>query len=322
MNFTKNNLILQILVLIFFLCLSMEPIYLVNYRVLVGSYHHYWGLNYYLNGLISLSYNSWQKALSSKNLYIADIRQDFASNVQQGYQAGVIFNPIEQVHLEGLEAIKANIADHPFNYFYYNFLAEYYNVFYDLHAEYLVEGEKMSDKAWEISPNRQEILYTKAKTALVKGETTKAKDLFQKAIELNPLAGEPHLYFGILALERGDIKTGLAEVKIAKELGREPRNLQEAMIIANFVADAGDYDWAIEIFRVALTNMENAKVVGLDFQNKKLDIKLKIAVSLYLGGRREEAREAFQELSKEVNFKEHAIYSELKPIFDSLELKI
>lgn len=307
---------LTISILLILLAPALLVIYFVNYQTLLASYHHYWGLNYYLNGLVNLSAKSWEKALTALNPYIDGTRQDYATNLQQSYTVGVYFEPIAETHRRGIEEIKKTIANQPENYFFYKFLAEHYNIFQGFDPSYLVESEKYAAKAWELSPNRQEILYTMAKTALLKGETDKGYELFQKATELHVNAGDPHFYFGLLAFERGDSKKGFEEIALARKLGREPKTLQEAILLGNYVGDAGDYGLAIEIYKKALK--ERAGELLPDFPQRALDLKLKIAIAYYFNGDRESSRQAFLDLLKEVDIKKTPIYETLKPVFKEL----
>lgn len=313
------KLLLMRLTLFVSICMAGLLIYFVNYPILAGSYYHYWGLNYYLNGLLNQSYQSWQKALGVPSPYLDDSRVDFATMLQQSFQSGLSFEPIEPIHQEGIRAMKEAIARHRLNYFYYNFLAEYYNVFHQYGQGYLDEADKLSIHAWSLSPNRQQILYIMAKTALLRNDTRKGLQLFQQAVDLNPSAGDPHFYLGLLLWERGDRKQGLTELTLAWTLNRHPRTLQEAILVGNIVGDAGDYDWAIEIYQIALADMRLRQQP--DFSQKSPDLKLKIAVAYYLKGDREKARGAFLALSKEVNLAGAAVYKEIRPMLDDLGLR-
>ena len=271
-----------------------------------------------MNGLLDKSYDYWQKSLSTFNPYIYGTRQDFVSAIQQGYQAGVLYQPIEQVHLEGIEEIKKTIEEQPYNYFFYAYLAEYYNVFSKFDKKYLLEAEKMAQKAWELSPGRQQILYTMAKTALLtNNDTKKAYELFKKAVDLNPDSGDAHFYFGLMAWDAGDRDLAISELRFARQAGRFPKNTKETIMVGDVVADLGDYDWAIEIYENALISY----ALDPEYKKNSPDIKLKLAISYYFKNDFEKARQRFIDLNNEVSLKNTPIYPELLPILSKLGLK-
>lgn len=307
-----KNLMLTILLIFAFIL-----VYFVNWKIFQASYYHYWGINYYLNGLSDKSYDYWQKSLNIPNPYIDGARQDFASAVQQAYQTGVSYQPIEQIHLEGINEIKKVIERQPMNFFFYGYLAEYYNVFSKFDKNYLAEAEKMSQRAWELSPNRQQILYTMAKTSLlINDDKERAYGLFKKAVDLNPESGDSHFYFGLMAWDAGDHDLGIQELRIARKAGRGPKNIKEAIMVGNIIGDLGEYDWAIEIYN---NSLEGHKL-DPEYGKNSPDIKLKLALVYFFKNDFEMARRHFTELNEKVTLKNTPIYPELKPILLKLGL--
>jgi len=305
------------LTLTILLLLSFSLIYFVNWKIIEASYYHYWGINYYLNGLMGQSYDYWQKALNTNNPYIYGTRQDFVSAIQQAYQSGVSYQPIQQIHLEGINQIKKTIEEQPLNYFFYGFLAEYYNVFYKFDKNYLIEAEKMSEKAWKLSPNRQQILYTMAKTALLTNDDTqRAYELFKKAVGLNPDSGDAHFYFGLMAWDIGDRDVAISELRFARKVGRFPKNTKETILVGDIIADLGEYDWAIEIYENSLISYE----LDPEYKKNSPDIKLKLAISYFFKNDFDNARRVFTGLNKDVSLKDTPIYPDLKPILLKLGL--
>ncbi len=315
-----NSNLIKNLSLAILLGLALSLIYFVNWKIIEASYYHYWGINYYLNGLTDKSYNYWQKALNIPSPYIDSVRQDWTSAIQQGYQAGAGYQPIEKVHVEGLNEIKKIIQNQPLNFFFYGYAAEYYNVFSKFDKSYLAEAEKMEQKAWELSPNRQQILYTMAKTALlINDDKERAYGLFKKAVDLNPDSGDAHFYFGLMAWDLGDKDLAIRELKIARKAGRMPKNSQEAILVGDVVADyAGDLDWAIEIYNNTLNSSQSDPLA----KKNNPDIRLKLALAYFFKNDFEMARQEFTKLSEGVNLKTTAIYPELKPILLKLGLEI
>ena len=310
----QNGRITKIVVLITLLILSLIPVYLINYRAIKSSYHHYWGINYYLNNMKELSYKYWRTSLDTPNPYLDGSRVDFGTTIQDGYQLGIVYDPISQVHKEVIEEMKKAIQSQPENYFFYTFLAEFYNIFSDFDPSYLDEAEKLENIAWQLSPNRQQILYAMAKTALLKGDEVRGYEAFKKAVDLNPLASDPHFFFGLVALSRQDMELGLSEIALAEKLGRRPRNFQEAISLGNLVGDAGNYKKAIETYQFALKQFAEDP----NYKIWSMDVRLKLAIAYYLDGNQAASKEAFLSLMQEVNLKQFPIYKDLRPILDGL----
>lgn len=311
-----NNKITKITVLVTLLALSFVPVYFINYRTIKASYYHYWGINYYLNGVKDKSYEYWKVAINTPNPYLNGSRVDFATTIQEGYKGGIVFDNIKEVHKEGIAEMKRAIAQEPENYFHYTFLSEYLNIFSDLDRTYLDEAEKLEKAAWRWSPGRQQILYAMAKTALLKGDEKKGYTLFQQAVDLNPAAGDPHFFLGLIALSRKNTILGLAEIALAEKLGRGPKNIQEAIILGDLVGDTGDYKRAIGIYEAALKYYSGDP----NYKLLSLDLRLKIAIAYYLKGDRAAARQTFEALMAVVDLKQFPIYPQLQPILSGLGL--
>lgn len=317
MIISQFNKKIQIIVLVFLLLLSLVPVYFINYRAIKASYYHYWGINYYLNGVKDKSYEYWKVAINTPNPYLNGSRVDFATTIQEGYQGGIILEPIQEVYKEGIVEMKKAIASEPENYFFYTFLSEYLNIFSDFDISYLNEAEKLEDMAWQWSPRRQQILYAMAKTALLKGDDKKGYALFQRAVDLNPAAGDPHFFLGLIALARKNTELGLAEIKLAEKLGRRPKNIKEAISLGNLIGDTGDYKKAIVYYATAL------KDFGGDPNYKfwSVELRLKIAVAYYYDGDREKAFQAFINLAKDVDLKVSPVYPQIKAMMEELGIQ-
>ena len=316
MIISQTNKTTKIIVLVVLLVLSLLPVYLINYRTIKASYYHYWGINYYLNSAKNLSWQYWQTALQTDNPYLSGSRIDFATMLEQSYQSGIIFEPIAENHKLGIEEMKKVIAREPENYFPHHYLSEYYNVFADFDARYLDEAEKESQRAWELSPNRQQILYSMSKTALLRGQNEKGFTLFKQAVELNPLAGDPHFFYGMLALSVGNKELGLAEIERAEQLGRLPKNMKEHIALGNLIGDTGNYKKAIEIYKNGLKFTADP-----NYNLWEKDLKLKIAIAYYYSGQKEEARQTFMDLIKEVDLKISPVYPQIKAIMEELGIR-
>jgi len=308
-----------ILVIIFLL-----PVYFLNWQILRSSYYYYWGFNYLKNGFIQAADLSWQKALQIKSPYLDDVRKDFASFNQEvlkiAFQAPQesLFSFLEVRHKQAIEELKKIISHQPNNYFYYVFLADFYNNFYNFGGEsYIQEALKNIDKAIELSPKRQQIYYVLARTRLLQKDINKAFKAFDQAVALAPEAGDPHFAYGILAYQVKDIKKGHEEIAKAKALGRDVQNAAEALTLGSLVGDLeNNYPQAIELFKLAIRLAHEERQVTFERSGR-----LKLALAYYFNGQKDSARETFLELSQEINFSKLAIYPDLKPVLDELGVK-
>ncbi|PIV13467.1 hypothetical protein COS46_00005, partial [Candidatus Jorgensenbacteria bacterium CG03_land_8_20_14_0_80_38_39] len=236
------------------------PIYFLNWQILRSSYYYYWGLNYLKNGLVQAADLSWQEALQIKSPYLDDVRKDFASFNQEVLKMALqapqelLFSFLEIRHKQAIEELKKIISHQPNNYFYYVFLADFYNNFYNFGGEaYIQEALKNIDKAIELSPKRQQIYYVLARTRLLQKDTNGAFQAFDQAVVLAPEAGDPHFAYGILAYQVKDIKKGREEIAKAKALGRDVQSAAEALTLGSLVGDLeNDYPRAIELFKTAI----------------------------------------------------------------------
>jgi len=203
------------------------------------------------------------------------------------------------------------ITSEPMDYFNFVTRADAKTVFYRFNPKYLEGAQADLDQAEVLSPNRQQTRFVVAKVLLLKGKTNEAFEEMRKAVELDPLSGDPHFYFGLLAFQVGDLETGFREIDSAKELGREPRNAREYRQLGNTYGDAERYERAREYYQAA---------IGLEPDD--LDTRMKLGIVAYYTGENELAKEQFEYVLPKVPlFKNSANYQELKPIFDQLGVK-
>ena len=295
-----------------FLLISFVPIY-YNYQIFNASRYEYWGANYFLNTLIESSLVSFNRALKTPTPYIDDIRKNFASTVQQAFQQGIEYPNLKGTQAKLVEELKLTIERHPEDFFNYITLAEFENTFSNYNPNYLDEAEGLSQKALELSPNRQQIYYVLAKTRLLKGDIKSAYEIFEKVIALNPQAGDPHFYFGLIAYEMGNYQKGASEIAEAERLGRLPKDFKEAVALGNFVGDyEHNYKKSIELYKLALDKMSD--------NINKPDVLLKLAVAYYFDNNKEQSRQTFLELKKLVDLKKIPIYPQLQPILEDLKI--
>jgi len=302
-----------ITIIFLLLACGLIPVYFINWRSFYADNQQYWGINYLLNRMPNESLVSYNNALAIPNPYRDYTRKDFVFNIVQTYKQGIIIPDFDGNLKKGFGEIKEIIKNHPEDYFYYNFLADLYNESsFGSDLSYLEEAEKLSSKALELSPKRQEILFVMAKTKLLKGNIKEAREIFEKSVAFNPAAADPHFFFGMMAYGTGDPKKGAEEIALAESLGRIPQSYNEAVILGDFVGDNGNYKKAIEYYKLAW-KYNNYGVS---------DVWLKLAIAYFYNEQSDLARDSFFELSKRVTLKSLPIYNQLKPLFQSLKLDL
>jgi tetratricopeptide (TPR) repeat protein len=114
---------------------------------------------------------------------------------------------------------------------------------------------------------------------------------------------------GLLAFNSGETERGLAEVDLAKKLGRTPKNAPEARTVAGYFGDAGRYEQAAEFYRMA---------IAYDSTDYESELKLGVVLS-FMGANAEAATYLRQFLSHVPDFfKANPNAANFRPVFESL----
>lgn len=311
-----NDKNLKVVTLILIL-ISLVPIY-YSYAIFSGAQAEYWGVNYMLNRLPESSLLSFRQAVTIPTPYLNDIEQHFADAVRQAPGQGINLSAGTSLQNEIISYLRDAINRHPLNFYNYLTLAEFETAFYQSNPKYLDDAQAMLQKAINFSPERQQIYYPLAKIMVLKGDIKGAYDIFKHLVNLNPNAGEPHFYFGILAYEVGDIKTADAEIARAAELGRKPATSDEMVALANFVGDYDrNYPYAVELYKSALDYLSRAPQAQAQ---SVTNIRLKLAVAYYFNKDYDNSRQTFLDLEQQIDLKSLPIYPQLKPVLQELHL--
>lgn len=299
------------------LIISLIPIFFLNWPMVYAAGREYWGPNYYLNKMTTESAWALDEALAVRTPYRDDIRLTFASIVKQSYESasGLEYFDIATIQKRVAEELGTVIRHHPQNYLFYITLADFKNIFYKFDKNYLKDAEALAAKALELSPNRQQVYYVMGRTKLLEGDMEGGLNAFKTAIALNPSAGDPHFYLGLILLELHNVKAGVAEIQRAKELGRVPRAADEAIALANLMGDeVKDYGAAVEYYQQAF-DMTAGEML-------RKEIRLKIAVAYYLWGKDAEAKKTFEGLFGEIEYRSLPLWPQLEPVFNQLGITL
>ncbi len=297
------------------LVVSLIPIFFLNWPMVYAAGREYWGPNYYLNKLPAESVSALNEALAAGTPYRDDIRLTFANVVKGAYESQVEYPDVANLQKRVEGELQKVIDHHPRNYLFYATLADFKNTFYEFDAGYLKDAEALEKKALELSPNRQQVYYIIGKTKVLEGDLKSAYDALKVAVDLNPSAGDPHFYLGIIAYQLHDVPTGDREIGKALELNRKPRTIAEATTLGDIMGDEKqDYESAIRYYAWALKMRPSVL--------QENEINLKIAVAYYLWGKYPEAKVEFERLSTKIDFRTVPIWSQLEPVFNGLGIKL
>lgn len=310
----------HLLVVVFFaLIILLVPIY-YNYQIFNASRLEYDGVNYFLNQLPESSLVSFSKAVIKPTPYKDDIYKNFANTVMQAHQQGTDYPGLDKLQEKLVNYFKIVIKNHPQDFFNYISLAEFENVFYAYNSNYVKEAEDLANQALKLSPKRQQSYYVLAKTKLLQGDSKGAYEAFDKIIKVNPLAGDPHFFYGLTAYSLGDAKKGEKEILRAEKLGRGPQSYEESISLGDFMGDgSSNYKKAIDFYLLALSYV-NGIPADKTLSQKKANVLLKLAIAYYFDNDFDESEKYFLELKEMIDLKTLPIYPQLKPVLEQLKI--
>jgi Tfp pilus assembly protein PilF len=218
-----------------------------------------------------------------------------------------------------LAKLEEKIKAHEQDYYLHIAVADLYVSFYQFGGEeYLIKAKQHIDRALELSPNRQQAYYIIARIELSRGNRQGTIEALKKAVEIDPNVGDTRFFYGLVAYEFGDIKTGDEQIAKAKELGRVPKTAQEAMNLAVVIGDRkGDYGGAVEI-------LKNAVELAKTSTNKTiiLNARLRLAVAYYMAEQYANAKEAFGSLAKDIDLRTLPMWPQLEPVMRELGVRV
>jgi len=292
------------------LILAALPIYFVNYRSWYANHQEWQGINYFLNRLPEEAVTAWQTSLLIPNPYRDFIAKEYLSSLQQMHNQGVVIPEIELRSWEALQGLEKAILNRPRHYFFRVAYADAAVTFSQFRQQYLDKAEHQIMKSLEISPRRQQSYYVLAKIKLARGDKEGALKAMGEAVALDAEVGDAHFFNALLAFNTDDFEKGLAELRRAKALGREPKSNHEARVVANYYGDAGHYPEALFYYERAL-----------NFNPEDLESLLKKGIVYYYSRDALNARQTFTEfLTRMPDFKNSPGYDKVEPIFKDLGL--
>jgi O-antigen ligase len=177
----------------------------------------------------------FKKSLSYFTPYKAEYQFDLIASVIGAIQKNISLPDLENNLNFTLDSIDGVIAAHPYNAAYYSDAAKLYNILGEKGRDpaILAQAEMFAKESLKLSPNRQEIMFYLAQTALIRGDTETAIQWTEKAVEVDPTIRQSHWYLGRLYFVAGRYQNAAVEIKKALELGYRPQNKAEEEFIKN-----------------------------------------------------------------------------------------
>jgi tetratricopeptide (TPR) repeat protein len=290
---------------------ALVPAYLLNILSMEASYYQYWGFQHFIRGRITHAIESFRRATSMWSPYTWNLKRDYAAAVAEAYFYNREKVPPEEA-LRAIRGMEEVVAAHPRDAYHHYALVDMYNQISDIAPETLLpKAEAAAAAALALSPNRQEVYFSLAKTKSLQGKNDEALAILEKTIELNPNIPDAHFYYGLIAFTLGDQEKGYAEVKRAIELGRKWKKYHEPRVVANLFADSGHLDEAIPLYETAIA-----------MEPGDLEARAKLGIAHFLAGDKEKAKRYLTEVSRQFDFRNSPSYDSVKPILDELGIKL
>jgi tetratricopeptide (TPR) repeat protein len=284
------------------------PIYFINWNGLRTNHYQFLGFNYFVQKNPEKGLESFKKAIEIWTPWRWNIKRDYAAVVAENYFYGKLVSQ-DEVRL-GIKAAEEVALEHPKDAYNHYILVDLYNQVSDVDKEkYLAGAEREGAIALELSPNRQQVIFSLAKTKSLRGDNVGAMELVKKGLDLNPNVADGHFYYGLLAYVNGEENLGYKELKEAIRLGRKWKNYNDALVVANFFADSGHLPEAIEIYREA---------VGMEPDN--LEIKIKLGIAYFYNKQYDLAREEIGAVMQKFDLRKSDVYGGILPILNVLGL--
>jgi len=285
-------------------------LYFINIRSIQASNHQFWGFNYFLHGKPLAAIQSFKRGLEMWSPYGWNLKRDYASVVTEAYFYNPGLIPDKEAR-EALRAMEEAVQEHPLDAYYHYALVDMYNQVSNIDPETLLPAaERAAATALVLSPRRQEVYFSLAKTKSLQGDNEAALQLLKEALSFDPKVADAHFYYGLVAYALKDHETGYREIQEALSMGRKWKKYHEPRVVGNFFADSGHLDEAISLFETAIAMEPN-----------DLEARTKLGVAYFIKGEKGKAKEQLEIVSKQFDFRTSPSYASMKPILEALGIR-
>jgi pentatricopeptide repeat protein len=118
-----------------------------------------------------------------------------------------------------ISGLKKALEYEPLNARYMMMMGNVSLITSSLDISYLAEADNILSQALELSPTRQELLFSLGQVRASQGRVSEALAYLKKAVDLNDKVSVSHWNYGLIAISLGQKEIGEAEVKKAVQLG-------------------------------------------------------------------------------------------------------
>jgi len=292
-----------------FLAVGILLAFFINIRTIQAASHQFWGFRGFTAQKSEDAIQHFRRSVQIWTPYQSEFKRDYAAAVSNAYFYDSERVPKEAVQ-EGITFMEEVARDHPYDSYNHSVLVDLYNQSADINPDYLNRAEASAKRALELSPNRQQILFSLAKTKSLQNDLPAALKLAKQGRDLSPNVPDGHFFYGLLSFAAGDGKTGYEEIKEAIRLGRKWKNYNEPLVIAGFFADHGHLLEGIQLY-------EEAKKL----EPESVEVRLKLGIAYFVNKQFDLAREEIRYVKEKTDLKSNPRYPELLPILRSLGLE-
>ena len=178
-----------------------------------------------------------------------------------------------------VDGMKKSLEMEPLNVRLMMMLGNFYMASLQYEPSLINEADTLLQKALELSPERQELLFSISQLKAYEGKIGEILPLLKKAVELNDQAPQSHWNYGLMAIVLNEKSLGESEIKRAKELGFAYNVAAMKQLISAYMQTL-DRQKMMALYQ---------EWIGLDPTNP--DAYLNLAATFYQLGEKENARD-------------------------------
>ncbi|MBI4709036.1 MAG: O-antigen ligase family protein [Candidatus Portnoybacteria bacterium] len=265
-------------------------VYFINIKPGLAGYRTIQGMERQNEGVAKLQEN-FKKALSYGTFGRFEVRLQLfetTRNILSSYQDFQDKESVNEFAKFALDEGDKTIAERPLDARYVLLVGQLNLMYSMVEPVRLDRAAEIFQKAYELNPTKQPVLYSLGEVKLRQGKTEEGISDFKKAIELNDQVFDSHWNMALVYFSLGDLANG--KVKIAEmEQKFWPLNGTQYRRIADILALQKNYNEAIVFCQKAI-----------EAEPQNADLYVSLAVLYKNAGDKEKAREAIL-MAAEIN---------------------